>query len=287
MDLTFTKMEGLGNDFIMVDNRKQGIEKISTYGELAVKLCDRRFGIGADGIIVVVDSNTCDIGFRIFNSDGSEAQMCGNGMRCLARYVYESGMIEQTEITVETLAGVIVPRLNIDSQGKILSVTVDMGKPILEPEKIPFVTDRPTDLIQTIETEKGPVSFTAVSMGNPHAVVFVDDVEKIPLAEIGPLVETHRAFPQKTNVEFVQVISDSELRMKVWERGAGITLACGTGACAAAVAAVLNGKTKNTVTMHLDGGDLEITWNKATGRVFKTGPARLVYQGRIQVFSDQ
>jgi diaminopimelate epimerase len=283
MDLSFTKMEGLGNDFIMVDDRKQGIAKIEGYNDIAKKLCDRRFGIGADGLIIVLDSLTCDIQFRVFNSDGSEAQMCGNGMRCLARYVYESGMIEKTELTVETLAGVIIPKLNIDDQGKIRSVTVDMGQPILDAEKIPFKPSLPGALVQTIATDNGPVSFTAVSMGNPHAIIFVDDASTAPLLETGPLVETHPSFPQKTNVEFIQVLSDSELRMKVWERGAGVTLACGTGACAAVVAAILNGKTKNTVIVHLDGGDLEITWDKGSGHVFKTGPARSVFQGRIQI----
>ncbi len=283
MDLTFTKMEGLGNDFIMIDGRKQGVEKISSYKELAIKLCDRRFGIGGDGLIVVQQSSLCDLKFRIFNSDGSEAQMCGNGMRCLARYVYESGMIEKQEFTVETLAGTIVPRLNLDDNGKILSVTVDMGKPVLEAEKIPFRPTQPGALVQTIETLKGPVSVTAVSMGNPHAVIFVDDASAAPVFETGPVVETHPAFPEKTNVEFIQVLSDTELRMRVWERGAGVTLACGTGACASVVAAVLNGKTKRSVTVHLDGGDLSITWDDASGHVFKTGPARIVFKGMIKV----
>lgn len=283
MDLTFTKMEGLGNDFVMIDDRRQTVSSGTPYGELAQTLCDRRFGIGADGLIVVLDSLSCDIRFRIFNSDGSEAQMCGNGIRCLARYAYESGMIEKKELTVETLAGVIVPRLNLDAEGRIVSVTVDMGKPVLDFETIPFVPATPDALVQTLNTGRGPVSLTAVSMGNPHAVIFVDDITRAPVLETGPVVEVHPAFPQKTNVEFIQVLSSSEIRMRVWERGAGVTLACGTGACAAVVASVLNGKTGRTVTVHLDGGDLSITWDSESDHVFKTGPARTVFQGMIRV----
>ena len=283
MDLTFTKMEGLGNDFVMIDDRKKTLSSAMSYDKLARTLCDRRFGIGGDGIILVLESSTCDIRFRVFNSDGSEAQMCGNGMRCLARYVYEKGMIDKTEITVETLAGVIVPRLNIDDEGRIVSVTVDMGKPVLDAEKIPFIPASKGGPVHTIDTASGPVSFTPVSMGNPHAVIFVDDITGAPLLETGPVVEIHPAFPQKTNVEFIQVLSDSEIRMRVWERGAGVTLACGTGACAAVVASVLNEKTGRTVTVHLDGGDLSITWDKESGHIFKTGPARTVFQGMIQI----
>lgn len=283
MDLTFTKMEGLGNDFVMIDDRKKTVSSVISYDKLARTLCDRRFGIGGDGLIVVLESSTCDIRFRVFNSDGSEAQMCGNGMRCLARYVYEKGMLDKTEITVETLAGVIVPRLNLDDEGRIVSVTVDMGQPVLDAEKIPFIPSSKGGSVHTIDTSSGPVSFTAVSMGNPHAVIFVDDISVAPLLETGPVVEIHPAFPQKTNVEFIQVLSDSEIRMRVWERGAGVTLACGTGACAAVVASVLNGKTGRTVTVHLDGGDLSITWDKESGHIFKTGPARTVFQGMIQI----
>lgn len=283
MNLTFTKMEGLGNDFVMIDDRKMTVSSATSYDKLARTLCDRRFGIGGDGLIVVLESSSCDIRFRIFNSDGSEAQMCGNGMRCLARYVYEKGMLDKTEITVETLAGVIVPRLNIDDEGRIVSVTVDMGQPVLDAEKIPFIPASKGGPVHTIDTASGPVSFTAVSMGNPHAVIFVDDITVAPLLETGPVVEIHPAFPQKTNVEFIQVLSDSEIKMRVWERGAGVTLACGTGACAAVVASVLNGKTGRTVTVHLDGGDLSITWDKASGHIFKTGPARTVFQGMIQI----
>lgn len=283
MDLTFTKMEGIGNDFILIDDRKSLVGKHSPYGSLALKLCDRKFGIGADGIILIRESQTCDLGFRIFNSDGSEAQMCGNGMRCMARLVFESGMIEKSEFTVDTKAGVIIPKVNMGADGRFQSVTVDMGEPVLAPEKIPFKAPRKNTLTETVNTSFGDVTFTAVSMGNPHAVIFVDDVSKAPLAEIGPVMEHHPLYPEKTNVEFIQVLSDRELRMRVWERGAGITLACGTGACAAVVAAILSHKTQNEVLIHLDGGDLTILWDKTSNHVFKTGPARIVFEGRIRL----
>lgn len=283
MDITFIKMEGIGNDFVVIDDRSLKLKNKFAYRDVAVKLCDRRFGIGADGILIVQESDTCDLGFRIFNSDGSEAQMCGNGIRCLARYAYESGITDQTEIRVETLAGVIIPRLILDGEGTIQAVAVDMGEPILDPATIPFHATHPGTLTETIETPLGVVTITAVSMGNPHAVIFTDDVFKSPVNEMGSFLETHPLFPEKTNVEFIQVLSDTELRMKVWERGAGVTLACGTGACAAVVAAILNGKTINKVRVHLDGGDLDIEWNRQTNHIFKTGPAKVVFEGRIQI----
>lgn len=283
MILAFTKMEGIGNDFILIDDRKHLVEKHMPYPSLAKKLCDRRFGIGADGIILIHESTSCDLGFRIFNSDGSQAQMCGNGMRCMARLVFESGMIDKSEFTVDTLAGVIVPKVNLDDDGRFISVTVDMGEPVLVPEKIPFKASHSDTLTQTVSTELGDVTFTAVSMGNPHAVIFVDDISQAPLAELGPVMECHPLFPEKTNVEFIQVLSDSELRMRVWERGAGITLACGTGACASVVAAILNKKTQNDVLIHLDGGDLAIRWDKAGNHIFKTGTARMVFEGQIRI----
>ncbi|MBU1169335.1 MAG: diaminopimelate epimerase [Proteobacteria bacterium] len=281
MDISFMKMEGIGNDFIVIDDRNMAIEQTYSYHTLAVKLCDRRFGIGADGLLIVRDSKTCDLCLKIFNSDGSEAQMCGNGVRCLARYAYESGITDKPKIRIETQAGVIIPRLNRDDKGVIRTVTVDMGEPILDPVKIPFYAPHPGTLTEAIETPLGIVTITAVSMGNPHAVIFTDHVSQSPISELGPFLETHPLFPEKTNVEFIQVLSDRELRMKVWERGAGITLACGTGACAAVVAAILNGKTIDKVLVHLDGGDLHIEWDRKTNHIFKTGPAHVVFQGRI------
>jgi diaminopimelate epimerase len=283
MSLNFVKMEGLGNDFILIDNRASRKLPEISFNTLAKKLCDRRFGIGADGILVISDSKDCDLGFRIFNSDGSEAQMCGNGMRCLARHAYESGITDKIEFTVETLAGVIVPRVNLDEGGRIQTVTVDMGEPVLVPEKIPFKASRKDTLTETVSTSMGEVTFTAISMGNPHAVIFVDNADKAPVAELGPVMEHSPLFPEKTNVEFIEVLSESELRMRVWERGAGITLACGTGACAAVVAAILTGRTQNKVLIHLDGGDLTIEWNRDTNHILKTGPSKLVFEGRVQI----
>lgn len=285
MDLYFTKMEGLGNDFVLIDHRKKQEFSAQYYGELSKKLCNRRFGIGADGLLIVLDSETCDIRFRIFNSDGSEAQMCGNGIRCLSRYAYESGITEKIDLSIETLAGTIYSRLNLDEKNRIVSITVDMGEPCITAEKIPFITKKPDDIIQELETEHGPVFFTAVSMGNPHAVIFVNDVFQTTVYKTGPDVENHKAFPQKTNVEFVQVLSEKEIRMKVWERGAGVTPACGTGACAAVVAAVLNKKTGREVKVYLDGGELEILWDKESNRVLKTGPANTVFRGVIKTDS--
>jgi diaminopimelate epimerase len=209
--------------------------------------------------------------------------MCGNGIRCLARFAYESGITDKTEIRVETLAGVIVPRLTFDEAGQITAVTVDMGRPVLDPAAIPFRPARDGGLTDTLETPYGPVTFTAVSMGNPHAVIFVNDADQSPVTTLGPFLETHARFPEKTNVEFIEVLSSSELKMKVWERGAGVTLACGTGACAAVVAAVLNGKTGETVCVHLDGGDLSITWDRERDHIIMTGPAESVFQGRISL----
>lgn len=283
MDLTFTKMHGIGNDFIIIDDRSLTLDQEYPYSSLAIRLCDRRMGIGADGLLIIRPSNTCDLGFCIINSDGSEAQMCGNGIRCLARFAYESGITDKTEIRVETLAGVIVPRLTFDETGQITAVTVDMGRPVLDPAAIPFRPARDGELTDTLETPYGPVTFTAVSMGNPHAVIFVDDADQSPVTTLGPFLETHARFPEKTNVEFIEVLSSSELKMKVWERGAGVTLACGTGACAAVVAAVLNGKTGEKVCVHLDGGDLSITWDRARDHIIMTGPAESVFQGRISL----
>lgn len=219
---------------------------------------------------------------RIINSDGSEAEMCGNGIRCFARYVYETGIVQKDVITVETLAGIIIPRLILDDAGNIVSVAVDMGKPVLEKEQIPMV-GQGRAVNQSIEIEDQIFQITAVSMGNPHCVVFVDDAENFPIAYWGPRIERSRYFPRKTNVEFVQVLNDKEVIMRVWERGAAVTLACGTGACATTVACILNGKTGNDVLLHLDGGDLQVRWDGEDQHVFMTGPAEEVFRGQIEL----
>lgn len=279
----FSKMQGLGNDFIMLDDRRGAISAAVSYPDLAVRLCDRHFGIGGDGIILALESETHDIRYRIFNNDGSEPEMCGNGMRCFGKYLYEKRGMNQTKFRVETLAGTVIPELILDDSGQVTAVKVDMGEPILAPALIPFRGEGDTAVEVNIETQTGPVTATMVSMGNPHAVVFVTDIAAVDVEQQGRTLELHERFPEKTNVEFIQVMNDRELKMKVWERGAGITLACGTGACAALVAASLTHRTQNTATIHLDGGDLDITWDRDSNHIFKTGPAALVFDGHIHI----
>jgi len=255
--MQFTKVHGQGNDFVLVDGFQ---EHIADYSQAAIQVCDRHFGIGADGLVLILPSDKADFKMRIFNSDGSEAEMCGNVTRCVARYVYEHGLTDKTKITLETLAGLIKPELIFNGK-ELQTVRVDMGQPILKRGLIPM-TGNPEEQAVNIPLEVAGNTYfgTCVSMGNPHCVIFVEDIGKIDLSGIGPFIETHSFFPKKTNVEFVQVLSDQEIRMRVWERGAGITLACGTGTSATLVAAVLNGKTGRKVTVHLDGGDLDVEW---------------------------
>ena len=281
MNVAFTKMEGLGNDFVLLDDRTGAIERHRPYPELAVELCSQHFGIGADGIIVIRNSPTEVIGFRIFNADGSEAQMCGNGMRCFAKLLFESGIISTPRFHVETRAGRVSPELLLDDAGAVTAVRVDMGIPVLEPEKVPFLEARPGTVQQAITVEGTDRAITPVSMGNPHAVLFVPDAAAVDVPKEGPAIETHPRFPEKTNVEFINVVSPREINMRVWERGAGETLACGTGACAALVAAHLNGKCDARATVHLAGGDLDIEWDRQTNHIYKTGPANRVFQGEI------
>lgn len=267
--MQFTKMHGLGNDFVMINGfREQLPEDIFS---LAVKMCHRRFGVGADGLILLLPSEKDTLRMRIINSDGTEAEMCGNGIRCFALYAKEQGVVTKDCFTVETLAGSI----GIEIKGENL-VAVDMGCPVLNAPDIP-VAGVGQVVRQPIELLDKEFHFTAVSMGNPHSVIFVDDVEHFPLETYGPVSEKHPFFPAKVNTEFVQVLSGEKVRMRVWERGCGVTMACGTGACAAAVAAVLNGLTDRTVDVVLDGGTLNITWDEATGKVFMTGEAAFVF----------
>jgi len=276
-------MEGIGNDFIVLDDRKGTIQEHESYPELAKRLCSRHFGIGADGIILILDSLDHDIKFRIFNSDGSQAQMCGNGMRCFAKYLYENKILLQKKFTVDTKAGTVIPEVLVDDADLVQSVRVDMGEPKLVCRDIPFESKNETAIEECLRVGEKEYYITAVSLGNPHAVIFVDDVNTVDVETVGRSIETHERFPEKTNVEFIQVINKKELKMKVWERGAGITLACGTGACAALVAASLTGRTEKSVRIHLDGGDLDIFWDKDTNHVFKTGPATLVFEGEIRI----
>lgn len=291
MKLLFEKMEGIGNDFIMLDDREGEIAAFQGgYPAVARCLCSRNFGIGGDGIILMLKSATEDIGFRIFNSDGSEAQMCGNGMRCFAKYLFEHKIIAEKRVTVETRAGRVIPEIITDDSGRVKLISVDMGEPVLDPAKVPFVISDQATFAPGSAAVNVPINvdgknfnITAVSMGNPHAVLFVDDVTAIEVKAFGSKIENHPAFPQKTNVEFIEMIDREQMHMRVWERGAGETLACGTGACAALVAAVLNGKSEREATVHLKGGSLEIEWRESDNHLYKTGAARSVFKGSIEL----
>ena len=276
--MKFTKYHGLGNDFILIDNRNSTTPLVSP--EEAVKMCDRHFGIGADGVIFALpgDKNN-DYTMRIFNSDGSEPEMCGNGIRCLARFI---GSLEGTETVgkayrINTLAGTIIPRLEAEGQ-----VKVDMGTPFLLAKEIPTTLANGEEKVINQPLEVGGQSWlvTCVSMGNPHCITFVDKVADIALETIGPLFEHHSVFPERTNTEFIEVVRQDYIKMRVWERGAGITLACGTGACASVVAGVLTGKCDRLCTVELPGGCLTIEWSEPDGKLYMTGPAEVVFTGQ-------
>lgn len=278
--LKFTKMEGLGNDYVYVDAINQTIENPS---ELSKKFSDRHFGIGSDGLILISKSDKADFKMNIYNPDGSEAEMCGNGIRCLAKFVYDKKMTNKTSITVETLSGIKTLDLKIE-KGKVSLVTVDMGEPILDADKIPVINgfkEKSLNGIDFINVKVELKKFTCVSMGNPHAICFIDNINNIDIAKIGPIIENDKCFPNKTNVEFIEIISKNEINMRVWERGTGETLACGTGACASVIASILNGYTDRKVTVNLLGGKLKIIWNKEDNHVYMKGPARTVYEGEI------
>lgn len=276
--MQFTKMHGLGNDFIVVYG-EQSLPQDAA--ELAVKLCNRYFGIGADGLVYILPSERADFRMRIINSDGSEAEQCGNAIRCVAKYVYDNKLIAREQITIETLgAGVQPVRLEIED-GSVSRVRVDMGEPILNGLDVPTTIDANPVVGQSVTVDGREFKFTAVSMGNPHAVIYVDDAVGFDLATWGPKLETHPLFPRKINVEFAKVNSAEQVDMRVWERGAGPTLACGTGACATLVSSVLNGLTGRAATISLAGGDLFIEWSEDNNRVYMTGPAAAVFTGTV------
>lgn len=276
MKFNFSKWHGLGNDFVIVNGLEESIEN---YKELAIKVCDRHFGIGADGLVILLTSEIADFKMRIFNSDGSEAEMCGNVTRCMARYVFEHGLTDKKKITLETKAGIIKPEL-IFTNGILDTVRVDMGEPRLKRSEIPMVGNADEQVINEIlRVGDAEYSITCVSMGNPHCIIFVDDLTLVDLSVIGPKIETDPVFPKKTNVEFVQVLNKQKLRMRVWERGAGVTMACGTGTCATLVAAVLNGKADRQATIELDGGTLLIEWG-LDNHIYMSGPAVEVFRGK-------
>jgi len=276
--MKFTKMQGAGNDYVYVNCFE---EKVAAPRQVAIQVSNRNFGIGSDGLILIMPSEKADVRMRMFNSDGSESEMCGNGIRCVAKYAYDHGILAKTEITAETGAGILTLQLVPDSSGKIEKVRVNMGPPRLTRAEIPMTGDAAATVIaEPLTVLDRTFKITCASMGNPHCVIFVDHVETYPVLTYGPLIENHELFPRRTNVEFVQIISRTEVRQRTWERGAGETLACGTGASAVMAACVLNGLTEKKILNHLSGGDLEMEWSE-DGNIYMTGPAVEVFNGEI------
>ena len=276
--MKFTKMHGIGNDYIYV-NCMDGMDFDPE--QTSIALSDRHFGVGSDGMILICPSDKADFRMRMFNADGSEGKMCGNGIRCFAKYVYCKGLTDKTVISIETLAGIKTAWLILDGQ-EVVSIRVDMGSPVLAPALIPveFAGERMVN--EAIEVGGREWNVTAVSMGNPHCVTYVDDVDGLAIEKIGPQFEHHALFPERVNTEFVKKIDDTTVQMRVWERGSGETWACGTGACAVAVASILNGVvSSDSVKVKLRGGDLHIEWNREENTVYMTGPATFVYEGEV------
>ena len=312
--MKFTKMQGAGNDYVYVDCTKT---ELSNPSEIAIKVSDRHFGIGSDGLILIKSSDKADFFMEMYNADGSQGQMCGNGIRCVGKYVYDNGLTDKTTVNVDTLAGIKILKLNIGDDGKVASVVVNMGKPELEADKVPVDINELSDykagykstykndktlselavraldevdnavINEKIDVDGKQYAITGVSMGNPHDIVYLDndcDILKFDIEHIGPHFENHKAFPERINTEFVQVLDRKTLNMRVWERGSGETYACGTGTCATVVATVLNGMCDSEdVTVHLLGGDLKITWDKESGDVYMEGPATTVFTGEIDI----
>jgi diaminopimelate epimerase len=272
-------MHGLGNDYVYIDCFR---EKVENPHELAVKVSDRHRGIGSDGLILIMPSDTCDFRMRMFNADGSEARMCGNGARCVGKYVYDEGYTCKEEITLETKAGVKTLQL-FPLNGKVEKVRVDMGEPLLNASEIPVRWPQSQLINQTVDFEPEKYALTCISMGNPHAVIFTAGIETLNIEPIGKKIENHPMFPERTNVEFVEILSPVHAKMRVWERGSGETQACGTGACAVAVAGVLNRLLERHATVSLLGGDLELEWSEKNNHVFMTGPAVNVFDGETEI----
>ena len=278
--MKFTKMHGIGNDYIYVNCFE---EKVDNPEKVSIYVSDRRKGIGSDGLVLIMPSDKADFRMRIFNADGSEAMMCGNATRCIGKYVYDKGLTDKTEITLETNSGIKYLTL-FPENGKVEFVEVDVGKAILTPKDIPVNSDKERFISEPVEVDGKEYKITCVSMGNPHAIVYMDDIKDLELEKIGPSFENHKLFPDRINTEFIEVIDSHTLNMRVWERGSGETFACGTGACASVVASVLNGYCNHDeeVTVHLRGGDLKITWN-SDGTVIMKGPAALICDGDVDV----
>jgi len=277
--MKFTKMHGIGNDYIYVNGFEEQIENPT---EFAIKYSDRHKGIGSDGLVMILPSTHCDFRMQMLNADGSEAEMCGNAARCIGKYVYDKGLTDKTDLTLETLSGVKKLKLFLGEDKLVESVTVDMGEPILESRRIP-TTIKQNNVVNESVTFSSSVKYriTCVSMGNPHAVIITKDIHKLNLPKTGSLIENAEIFPRRTNVEFIEMISPDKMKMRVWERGSGETLACGTGACAAAVAGVLNGVSSRKTTVELLGGELVIEWNAFDNHVYLTGTATTVFEGEI------
>lgn len=275
--MKFTKMQGLGNDYVYVNCFEEQIENPS---EVAIKVSNRNFGIGSDGLIMINPSKVADCEMEMYNADGSRSEMCGNGIRCVGKYVYDYGLAKKPRISVETLAGIKYLDFTIEND-KVKLVKVDMGSPELVPDNIPIVASGEMVLDEPILVDGTEYRMTGVSMGNPHAVVFIDDVKGLDIEKIGPKFENHERFPRRVNTEFVKVLDRNTVEMRVWERGSGETLACGTGACAVAVACILNGFTEEKVTVKLLGGDLQIEWDRTANKVYMTGPAEVSFEGEI------
>jgi diaminopimelate epimerase len=278
--MKFTKMQGAGNDYVYVNCFE---EQVAEPAAVAIQVSNRNFGIGSDGLILIMPSDRADVKMRMFNSDGSESEMCGNGIRCVAKYAYDHGLVNKLEISAETGAGILTLQLVADTDGKIQKVRVNMGPPKLTRGEIPMlgeagkkVVDEPLNILQST------FRITCASMGNPHCVIFVDNLDTFQVEKYGPLIENHQMFPRRCNVEFVQIISRNEIRQRTWERGAGETLACGTGSSAVTAACVLNGLTEKKILNHLLGGDLEMEWGD-DGNIYMTGPAVEVFTGEIEI----
>ncbi|MBO5388880.1 MAG: diaminopimelate epimerase [Lachnospiraceae bacterium] len=287
MKLNFTKMEGLGNDYVYVNCFKETVDDPS---ELSKRVSDRHFGIGSDGLILIKPSQVADFTMEMYNADGSQSEMCGNGIRCVGKYVYDYGLTDKEEISVETLAGIkylkfVIDKKDASDRGTVAMVTVNMGEPIFAPAEVPVAIDKDLDKVvdYPVNIDGTRYNITCISMGNPHCITYVEDTDTFPLEEIGPKFESSPLFPRRVNAEFVQVVSRDYLKMRVWERGSGETLARGTGTCATVVASILNGLTEDEVTVRLLGGELIIKWDRETNLVYMTGPAKVVFDGVIEI----
>lgn len=278
--MRFTKMEGIGNDYVYINCFTETVENPES---LAVAMSDRHFGIGGDGIILIKPSDKADFTMDMYNADGSRSEMCGNGIRCVGKYVYDYGLTDKTSIAIETLAGIKYLDLTVEN-GKVSMVTVDMGAPVLEAALVPVQSENEQVIDEKITVAGTDYYMTCVSVGNPHAVMFVEDTDTFPLETVGPLFEHHERFPNRVNAEFVQVLDRKTVKMRVWERGTGETLACGTGSCATAVACILNHKTDDEVTVKLLGGDLIIRYDRQNNKIYMTGPANVVFDGETDRF---